>query len=83
MVQMMPTTAPDVDPAKVIATGATLIRVAFPDDQVPGIVVAYMAGIKVAFGISIGGAGLGLVICLFSRWKRLHSDTVKDAVVAA
>ncbi|KAL2142037.1 hypothetical protein VTI28DRAFT_1607 [Corynascus sepedonium] len=62
MVQMMPITAPDVDPAKVIATGATLIRVAFPDDQVPGIVVAYMAGIKVAFGISIGGAGLGLVI---------------------
>jgi hypothetical protein len=42
-----------------------------------------MAGIKVALGISIGGAGLGLVICLRSRWKRLNSDAVKDVVVAA
>ena len=83
IVQTLPNSAPNVDPADVVATGATLIRTAFPLDQVPGIIVAYMAGIKVALGISIGGAGLGLVVCLCSRWKRLNPDMVKDAVVAA
>ncbi|KAH6851372.1 major facilitator superfamily-domain-containing protein [Chaetomium sp. MPI-CAGE-AT-0009] len=82
IIQTLPDSAPNVDPADVVATGATLIRTAFPADQVPGIVVAYMAGIKVALGISIGGAGLGLVICLCSRWKRLNLDAVEDAVVA-
>jgi hypothetical protein len=83
IIQTLPTSAPNVDPADVVATGATMIRTVFPADQVPGIVVAYMDGIKVALGISIGGAGLGLVICLCSSWRRLNSDAVKDAVVAA
>ncbi|KAK4152274.1 major facilitator superfamily domain-containing protein [Chaetomidium leptoderma] len=83
IIQTLPTSAPNVDPADVVSTGATMIRTVFPADQVPGIVVAYMAGIKVALGISIGGAGLGLLICLCSRWKRLNSEAVKDAVVAA
>lgn len=83
IIQTLPDSAPNVDPADVVATGATLIRTVFPVYQVPGIIVAYMSGIKVALGISIGGAGLGLIICLCSQWKRLNSDAVKDAVVAA
>ncbi|KAH6613225.1 major facilitator superfamily-domain-containing protein [Chaetomium tenue] len=83
MIHTLPNSAPDVDPASVVTTGATLIRTAFPADQVHGIIVAYMAGIKVALGISIGGAGLGLAICLCSGWKRLNSNAVKDVVVAA
>jgi EmrB/QacA subfamily drug resistance transporter len=76
IIQTLPTSAPNVDPADVVATGATMIRTVFPADQVPGIVVAYMDGIKVALGISIGGAGLGLVICLCSSWRRLNSESV-------
>ncbi|AEO61264.1 hypothetical protein MYCTH_2311259 [Thermothelomyces thermophilus ATCC 42464] len=76
LVHTLPITAPDVDPAKVVATGATMIRMVFSDNQVPGIVIAYMAGIKAALAISIGGAGLGLVICLFSKWTRLNFAAV-------
>ncbi|KAK4031982.1 major facilitator superfamily domain-containing protein [Parachaetomium inaequale] len=82
-IQTLPASAPNADPADVVATGATMIRTFFPADQVAGIVVAYMDGIKVALAISIGGAGLGLVICLCSSWRRLNADAVKDAVVAA
>lgn len=82
MIYTLPNSAPDVDPASVVTTGATLIWAAFPADQVHGIIVAYMAGIKVALGISIGGAGLGLAICLCSEWKRLNSNVVKDVVAA-
>lgn len=41
----------------------------------PGIVVAYMAGIKVVFALATAGAGLALIISLFSNWKRIHGDT--------
>lgn len=58
-----------------------MIRIVFPDNQVPGIVIAYMAGIKVALAISIGGAGFGLVICLFSKWTKLDSETAKETAV--
>ena len=79
----LPTTAPGVDSAEVVATGATMLRSAFPADQVPGIIIAYMAGIKVALAVAIGGAGAGLLISLCGRWKRLDSVAVKDAIVAA
>lgn len=82
MIQTLATTAPAIDPAEVVSTGATLIRTVFPAEQVSGIVSAYMAGIKVALGISMGGAGLGLVFSLCSSWRRLSSEAVKDAIVA-
>ncbi|GAB1313725.1 hypothetical protein MFIFM68171_03935 [Madurella fahalii] len=82
LVQTLPTTAPNVDPADMIATGATMIRIAFPADQVDGIVAAYMAGIKVALAIAIGGTGLGFLLALCGKWNRLNSAQVKEAAVA-
>jgi hypothetical protein len=67
----------------VVATGATQIRAVFTADQVPGIVVAYMEGIKVALAISIGATGVAFVISLFSSWKRLNTEAVKDVGGAA
>lgn len=68
-----------VDPAAVVATGATQIRSAFPADQVPGIVAAYMKGVQVALALSIGGTGLALIVSLFSRWTRLHASSAAAA----
>ncbi|WYZ43471.1 hypothetical protein EsH8_VI_001170 [Colletotrichum jinshuiense] len=79
----VPDTAPGVDLAKIVETGATQIRVVFPANQISGIVSAYMAGIKVAFGISIGATGLAVMISVFCRWKRLNTETTKGAVGAA
>ena len=41
----------------------------------PGILAAYMAGIKVVFALATAAAGLALVVSLFSNWKRIHGDT--------
>jgi hypothetical protein len=42
-------------------------------DHVPRVVVAYMAGIKAALAIAIGGTGTAFLVSLFNRWKRIHS----------
>jgi hypothetical protein len=78
LLNTLPSVAPDVDPAVVIVTGATEIRDAFSDDQVPGILVAYMAGIKLAFAIAIGGAGFSFLLSLLSKWKRLNREASKQ-----
>jgi hypothetical protein len=72
-------TASSVDPAAVIVTGATQIRAIYTADQVPGIVAAYMAGIKAALAISIGGTGVAFLVSLFSSWKRLNTKAPNDA----
>lgn len=83
MLHTLPTSAPGVNPAMVLATGATQIRTAFPADQIPGILVAYMAGIKVSLAIAIAFVGLATVVILFSPWKRLNREAVKEAGGAA
>jgi hypothetical protein len=75
MINVLPATAPGVDPAAVIATGATQIHSAFAADQLPGIVLAYMAGIKVAFALSIGATGVAFLAGLFCSWNRLHASS--------
>lgn len=66
--------APHVDPAAVIATGATEVRTLFPDDQVAGILLGYMAGIKVAFALITAATGISAILSLFGSWKRLDPD---------
>lgn len=79
MVVTLPISAPGVDPATVIATGATQIRTVFTAEEVPGILVAYTAGIKAALALSIGASGAAFVVSLFNSWKRLNSKTIGNA----
>ncbi|KAK3326634.1 major facilitator superfamily-domain-containing protein [Apodospora peruviana] len=76
-------TAPDVNPLQVVGTGATMLRTVFTEDQLPGILLGYMAGIKLTFAIATGAVGFGFVISLFSSWKRLNTDALKGAGGAA
>ncbi|KAF2501646.1 MFS general substrate transporter [Lophium mytilinum] len=78
MVSRLASTAPGVNPATVLVTGATQIRWAFPPAQVPGVVVAYMAGLKVVFAITIGTFGMACLISMFGSWERLHAEDLKE-----
>lgn len=71
-----------VDRLTVIGTGATAIRHVFPADQVGGILVAYMAGIKTSFAIAIAAVGVAFIISLFSSWRRLNQAAVASAGAA-
>jgi MFS family permease len=73
LVGTLATNAPGVDPAIVVATGATNIRTAFPAEDVMGILLSYLAGLHVVFAIAITLAGLSLVSAFFAPWTRINA----------
>ncbi|ROW15881.1 hypothetical protein VPNG_02556 [Cytospora leucostoma] len=82
LVKTIPYAAPSVDPARLVATGATELRNIFTPEQVPGILVAYMGGLKISFLVSLASVALALVISLFSKWKRLNMAAVSGGALA-
>ncbi|KUI52738.1 Putative HC-toxin efflux carrier TOXA [Cytospora mali] len=82
IVKTIPYSAPGVNPATLLATGATELRDVFTPEQVPGILVAYMRGLKIVFAISLASVGLSLVVSVFSRWKRLNTAAITGGAAA-
>lgn len=78
MVKRLVVTAPTVDPAVVIVTGASELR-KFPEEVLPGILQAYMRGIKIALSLAIVGSGVAFLASLGSRWKKLNTKNVSGA----
>ena len=77
LIKTLPSTAPGIDPAIVILTGATDLRKAFSPDVVPGILEAYMHGLKIAFAIGLASTGVALIIItLFQKWNRLNPAAI-------
>lgn len=62
MLKTLAVTAPGVDPAKLVATGVSEIREAFPAHQIPGILRAYMDGLRIPFAIATATAGAACVL---------------------
>ncbi|PSR85775.1 major facilitator superfamily-domain-containing protein [Coniella lustricola] len=82
LLKKLPFTAPTVNPATVIATGATELRAVFTPEQVPGVIAAYMDGLKISFVIALGATCMAFVIALFSKWQRLNRDAITTGGVA-
>ncbi|KAJ5579705.1 Major facilitator superfamily domain general substrate transporter [Penicillium hispanicum] len=64
LIATLPHTAPGVSPTLVYATGSTELRSVFPASEIPGILVAYMEGIKGTFAVSIGMMGTAFLVSL-------------------
>jgi MFS transporter, DHA2 family, glioxin efflux transporter len=69
-------TAPTVNPQLVIATGATELRRVFTPEQIPGILEAYMDGLKLAFLLCIVLAATTVVVSAFPKWVSLKGKVV-------
>ena len=77
LLKVLPHSAPDVNPVTVVLTGATDLRKAFTPDQVAGILIAYMRGLKISFAIGIASTGMALVIItVFQKWNRLNPAAI-------
>ncbi|KAL8936671.1 MAG: hypothetical protein Q9211_004075 [Gyalolechia sp. 1 TL-2023] len=75
--------APNVNPALVVATGATDLRKAFTPEQLPGVLEAYMRGLKISFAIGLATAGVALVVnVLFGHRKRLNTAAIASGGAA-
>ena len=77
LIQTLPATAPSVDVEKVIVTGATQIHTAFAAGQVPGIIQAYMEGVKVALALPIAGNGIAFILSLYIFFSKRRTPKTK------
>lgn len=77
LIKFLPRSAPGLNPLAVVSTGATELRRVFPADQVPGILVAYMRGLKISFAISLASTGVAfIIITVFQRYNRLNTAAI-------
>jgi hypothetical protein len=72
-VHKLASTAPSVDSALVIATGATDVHDVFSGAVLDGVLRAYAWGVKVAFAIAIVATGVTVPISLFNRWDNVNA----------
>uniref|UniRef100_A0A8H7K8Y8 Major facilitator superfamily (MFS) profile domain-containing protein n=1 Tax=Bionectria ochroleuca TaxID=29856 RepID=A0A8H7K8Y8_BIOOC len=83
MTGKLASTAPTVSPVTVILTGSAEIRNVFAPDQVPGIVLAYMSGLKVTFALMAGFAGMSFLLSGLQSWKKIYGDKKASDVIPA
>ncbi|KAG8530587.1 uncharacterized protein KY384_005090 [Bacidia gigantensis] len=79
LLSRIPIEAPSVDPAKVVATGATELRKVFEAAEIPGILRAYMSGLRITYAIAIAVAGVSALVALWVPIKKLDPEKVKKA----
>ena len=74
ILKRLPRTAPGVNPGLVVATGATELNNTFSAEQLSGILLAYMKGIKLTFAITVAALGISFLISTTSNWKRINAE---------
>ncbi|MCJ1314111.1 hypothetical protein MMC25_007791 [Agyrium rufum] len=67
----LPSLAPTVSPAAVINAGATEIRTSFPPEAVPGVVDAYLHGLRGIYILVIAFTGAATLAAMANRWQKL------------
>jgi hypothetical protein len=78
----LPKTAPGVNPSLVLLTGASELRNVFPPDVLPGVLEAYMVGLKAAFVVAVAFSGLAVLCSLAIPMKKLPTHVPGDVPMA-
>ncbi|KIW98597.1 uncharacterized protein Z519_00258 [Cladophialophora bantiana CBS 173.52] len=78
MLHELPIKAPNVDASLVLATGATDLRRVFDASDIPGILAAYMDGLRVPFAICIACACVTFVLSFTPRWESIKGKVRMD-----
>ena len=82
MIRSVAASVPSINPGMLILTGATELRRAFSPEDLPNILIGYMAGLKVAFAIAIAGAGTAVILSSFAPWRRLNPKDIQGGGAA-
>lgn len=80
------TSEPDVDAARLITTGASELRRVLTPEELPGVLVAYMHGLKAVFAVSVAFCGIAFLTTLVIPWGQLQThakNAEKDDVPTA
>ncbi|KAI9708998.1 MAG: hypothetical protein M1812_007811 [Candelaria pacifica] len=69
LIQQIPLLAPDVNPATIIAAGATHVKEVTPSGSLDGVLQAYSIAVDRAFIMPIAVGGIAFLFSLFVEWK--------------
>jgi hypothetical protein len=83
LLKSLPKYAPTIDPASVITVGASRLRETFSPEELPGILKAYMAGLKAAWAAATALGGLTFLCAFIPRIKSIKTTTNKGVTVMA
>ena len=75
----LPTSAPSVNPQLVLLTGASELQRVFGPDVLPGVLEAYMVGIKAAFAVALAFCGVAFLCSLAIPMQKLPSHATGEA----
>lgn len=83
LLKKLPEFAPSIDPASVIAIGASKLREAFSEEDLPGILRAYMAGLKAAWAAATALGGLTFLCAFVPKIKSIKTGTNRGGTAMA
>lgn len=63
-------------------TGASELRNVFPPDVLPGVLEAYMVGLKAAFAVAVAFSGIAFLFSLAIPMRKLPTHTTGEAPMA-
>ncbi|KAJ7136303.1 major facilitator superfamily transporter [Mycena crocata] len=72
----------NVSPALVLSAGATSLKEAVPDAQLPAVLVVYNQALISAFYVSLAMACLSLIGALAIEWRNIKGKNIEVAVAA-
>ena len=78
----LPKTAPGVSPGLVLLTGASELHNVFPPDVLPGVLEAYMVGLKAAFAVAVAFSGVAFLCSFAIPMRKLPSHAPSEAPMA-
>lgn len=79
LIASLGTNAPGINAGQVVSTGATQLRDVFPPEQLRGILLAYMDGLRAAFTLVIALAGAATLVSFGAPWWNIkkHAAAAK------
>lgn len=63
-----------MDPTRVTEAGAAELRAVFSARELPSVISAYTVGLRAAFAVAIGMAGVAVIVSLLCPWSRLPTQ---------
>ncbi|KAF7933516.1 uncharacterized protein EAE98_003225 [Botrytis deweyae] len=85
LLNIIPHTNPSISPSSIFSIGASQVQTSFAPKELPGIIAAYMRGIRMAIALSIAMAGTATLVALSQGWFRMQQevgsgDDVQDGI---
>lgn len=82
LLQGLAKVVPDLDPAIVLATGATDLKNAVPAKYLSGVLVAYNSAIIQTFYVGVAMSVMTIIGALFLEWKSVKGKKIEMAAGA-